>query len=181
MTKKHIKIQIRTMKRTKQKALHTALAFLPIFLTGCAGNITGLVGAQEDFGCPASGGVNCTTVSATYEREHADDVKSEAKTLTGVDTVSTNDTFGRDPIRNDRIAVTSTPVEADRRFNGPIKHQDLSSRAPERLVMLWILPWVDAAGDLHSDSRVWMRVRDAAWRIESVRTRAMRVAPETAP
>ena len=47
--------------------------------------------------------------------------------------------------------------------------------------MLWILPWVDAAGDLHSDSRVWMRVRDAAWRIESVRTRAMRVAPETAP
>lgn len=181
MTKKHTKIQIRTMKRIKQKALHTALVFLPVFLTGCAGNITGLVGAQEDFGCPASGGVNCTTVSATYEREHADDVKSEVKTLTGVDSANNNDTLGREPIRNDRIAVTSTPVEADRRFNGPIKHQDLSPRAPERLVMLWILPWVDAAGDLHSDSRVWMRVRDAAWRIESVRTRAMRVAPETAP
>lgn len=172
------------MKQIKQKALHTALAFLPVFLTGCAGNITGLVGAQEDFGCPASGGVNCTTVSATYEREHADDVKSEVKTLTGVDSAN-NNTLGREPIRNDRIAVTSTPVEADRRqrlpVNGQIKHQDLSSRAPERLVMLWILPWVDAAGDLHSDSRVWMRVRDAAWRIESVRTRAMRVAPETAP
>ena len=98
-----------------------------------------------------------------------------------MDSANTNDTLGREPIRNDRIAVTSTPVEADRRFNGPIKHQDLSPRAPERLVMLWILPWVDAAGDLHSDSRVWMRVRDAAWRIESVRTRAMRVAPETAP
>ena len=172
------------MKRIKQKALHTALVFLPVFLTGCAGNITGLVGAQEDFGCPASGGVNCTTVSATYEREHADDVKSEVKTLTGVDSAN-NNTLGRAPIRNDRIAVTSTPVEADRRqrlpVSGPIKHQDLSSRAPERLVMLWILPWVDAAGDLHSDSRVWMRVRDAAWRIESVRTRAMRVAPETAP
>lgn len=172
------------MKRIKQKALHTALVFLPVFLTGCAGNITGLVGAQEDFGCPASGGVNCTTVSATYEREHADDVKSEVKTLTGVDSAN-NNTLGREPIRNDRIAVTSTPVEADRRqrlpVNGQIKHQDLSSRAPERLVMLWILPWVDAAGDLHSDSRVWMRVRDAAWRIESVRTRAMRVAPETAP
>ncbi len=173
------------MKQIKQKALHTALVFLTVCLSGCAGNITGLVGAQEDFGCPASGGVNCTTVSATYEREHADDVKSEAKTLTGVDSASTNDTLGRDPIQNDRIAVTSTPVEADRRqrlpVNGPIKHQDLSPRAPERLVMLWILPWVDAAGDLHSDSRVWMRVRDAAWKIESVRTRAMRVAPETAP
>ena len=175
------------MNQTKHKryAGRAALFLMPWVLAGCAGNITGLVGAQEDFGCPASGGVNCTTVSATYEREHADDVKSEAKTLTGVDTANTNDTFGRDPIRNDRIAVTSTPVEADRQqelpVNGPTRHQGLSSRAPERLVMLWILPWVDAAGDLHSDSRVWMRVRDAAWRIESVRTRAMRVAPETAP
>ncbi len=49
----------------------------------------------------------------------------------------------------------------------------LPARAPERVVMLWVLPWVDNEGDLHSDSRVWVRVKDAGWRIERVRSRAM--------
>lgn len=74
--------------------------------------------------------------------------------------------------------VTEVSVKQNARA---VTRTELTSRAPERLVMLWILPWVDTAGDLHSDSRVWMRVRDAAWKIESVRTRAMQSAPETAP
>lgn len=47
------------------------------------------------------------------------------------------------------------------------------ARSPERVVMLWVLPWVDEAGDLHSTSRVWVRVKDANWRIERVRSRAI--------
>lgn len=153
-------------------------------LTGCAGSVTGLIGAQEDFGCPASGGVNCTTVSATYERESRGEPQKTTAALTGVTSSSAAD---RQVPADARIRVTSTFEDADREKDGSSRSAtsefpaQTHSRAPERVVMLWILPWVDSAGDLHSDSRVWMRVRDASWRIESVRTRAMQTSPLTTP
>lgn len=172
------------MSQTKHKryAGRAALFLMPWVLAGCAGNITGLVGAQEDFGCLASGGVNCTTVSATYEREHASETESRKPTLTGPDTNVARAYQSQEPAEDARIAVTAQVTEVSVKQNvRAVTRTELTSRAPERLVMLWILPWVDTAGDLHSDSRVWMRVRDAAWKIESVRTRAMQSAPETAP
>ena len=172
------------MNQTKHKryAGRAALFLMPWVLAGCAGNITGLVGALEDFGCPASGGVNCTTVSATYEREHASETESRKPTLTGPDTNVARAYQSQEPAEDARIAVTAQVTEVSVKQNArAVTRTELTSRAPERLVMLWILPWVDTAGDLHSDSRVWMRVRDAAWKIESVRTRAMQSAPETAP
>ena len=170
------------MSQTKHKRYAGRAAFflMPWVLAGCAGNITGLVGAQEDFGCPASGGVNCTTVSATYEREHASETESRKPTLTGPDTNVARAYQSQEPAEDARIAVTAQVTEVSVKQNArAVTRTELTS--PERLVMLWILPWVDTAGDLHSDSRVWMRVRDAAWKIESVRTRAMQSAPETAP
>lgn len=172
------------MNQTKHKrnAGRTALFLMPWVLAGCAGNITELVGAQEDFGCPASGGVNCTTVSATYEREHASETESRKPTLTGPDSNVALTNQPSEPADDERIAVRAQVTEVSVKHNArAVTRTELTSRAPERLVMLWILPWVDTAGDLHSDSRVWMRVRDAAWKIESVRTRAMQSAPETAP
>lgn len=172
------------MNQTKHKryAGRAALYLMPWVLAGCAGNITGLVGAQEDFGCPASGGVNCTTVSSTYEREHASETESRKTTLTGPDSNVASAYQSQEPAEDARIAVTAQVTEVSVKQNArAVTRTELTSRAPERLVMLWILPWVDTAGDLHSDSRVWMRVRDAAWKIESVRTRAMQSAPETAP
>ena len=172
------------MRQTKHKryAGRAALFLMPWVLAGCADNITGLVGAQEDFGCPASGGVNCTTVSATYEREHASETESRKPTLSGPDTNVARAYQSQEPAEDARIAVTAQVTEVSVKQNArAVTRTELTSRAPERLVMLWILPWVDTAGDLHSDSRVWMRVRDAAWKIESVRTRAMQSAPETAP
>ena len=140
------------------------------------------MGAQEDFGCPASGGVNCTTVSATYEREHASETESRKPTLTGPNSNVAPTNQPPEPADDERIAVRAQVTEVSVKHNArAVTRTELTSRAPERLVMLWILPWVDTAGDLHSDSRVWMRVRDAAWKIESVRTRAMQSAPETAP
>lgn len=168
-----------------RRAACACAAATAALLTGCAGNLTGLVGAQEDFGCPASGGVNCTTVSATYEREHASEALASERRLTGAGPerqTTQGDVLEGDPrIRvtesteplPEGLKTTEAGAEPSAAFN--------PSRAPERVVMLWILPWVDAEGDLHSDSRVWMRVRDASWRIESVRTRAMQAAPKTTP
>lgn len=152
-------------------------------LTGCGGNITGLVGAREDFGCPASGGINCTTVTATYEREHAQDKAAQSALRFETQKPAQDETSPRaepvpDPRIRERETAVSEPVAAKRSVRAQAA---LQARASERLVMLWVLPWVDSQGDLHSDSRVWMRVQDALWRIESVRTRAMQNAPETAP
>ena len=178
----------------RSKASGICALFAAGLLSGCT-NLSGLSGAMDDFGCPASGGVNCTTVSATYEREHAQDKEQRKIAFADADahkkSAVPSSVVANEPETDERIRVTVESVDhssasAEDRYR-PIRLETkqavdhLMNRAPERVVMLWILPWVDAAGDLHSDSRVWMRVKDAAWKIESVRTRAMQTAPERAP
>ena len=46
-------------------------------------------------------------------------------------------------------------------------------RASESVLVLNILPWVDAEGDLHGEERVWVRVAEPKWRIESLRRKAL--------
>lgn len=173
----------------KGKASGFCTLIAAALLSGCT-NLTGLSGAMDDFGCPASGGVNCTTVSATYEREHVQDKENRkiafAEPQARKNTSQPQSSAAEEHATDDSIRVTVEPVQTasevvSPRAQMPHAVDNLVNRAPERVVMLWILPWVDAAGDLHSDSRVWMRVKDAAWRIESVRTRAMQNAPERAP
>ena len=56
------------------------------------------------------------------------------------------------------------------------------ARMPERVMFLWVLPWVDTDGDLHGESRLWVKVRDAKWGVEKLRLEAMnRGAPEMTP
>ena len=107
------------MNQTKHKryAGRAALFLMPWVLAGCAGNITGLVGAQEDFGCPASGGVNCTTVSSTYEREHASETESRKPTLTGPDSNVASAYQSQEPAEDARIAVTAQVTEVSVKQN----------------------------------------------------------------
>lgn len=56
------------------------------------------------------------------------------------------------------------------------------ARMPERVMFLWVLPWVDTDGDLHGESRLWVKVKDARWGVEKLRLEAMnRGAPEMTP
>ena len=52
-----------------------------------------------------------------------------------------------------------------------------NSRIKEKVLLLWVLPWVDVEGDLHGESELWVRVRDARWGIERLREEAMRRGP----
>ena len=186
-------------------------------LTAC-GNITGLMNAHDNFGCPAAGGVNCTTLSQTYEREAKNDDEQNRLTVIrrAIDTeIQKTQAFNREangvaPAMEStekkttdiqaptativetttvrKIPVTVAPIETKRvvpekRFNEARlatkpRHFQTSAgnldraRSHERVVMLWVLPWVDDTGDLHEASRIWMRIEDAGWKIESVRTRA---------
>lgn len=64
---------------------------------------------------------------------------------------------------------------------GRLNH-GVKARMPERVMFLWVLPWVDTDGDLHGESRLWVKVRDARWGVEKLRLDAMnRGAPEMTP
>lgn len=182
------------------------IAAASLTLAGC-GNLTGLIDAQDQFGCPMVGGVTCRTVSQTYETERAREVENQ-KQGTGVHRV---DMTGLKPVHSEAATsgvAASALVESrpDRERSNAVRelvHTEragkvgkideriaalrakptrISARAPERVLMLWILPWVDDAGDLHDASRVWMRVEDASWRIERVRNRIINgAAPGVEP
>ena len=190
-------------------------------LTGC-GNVTGLMNASSNFGCPVAGGVNCSTLSQTYEREEAKEKDNETvkavyegeslpqrevkiqsirqpkdaleKEGAIVETttvrrypLNASDSHGVDSTHENASHVIQRKVSARtsgvKKFNEtardlkPKRFQTTAgtldrARKHERVVMLWVLPWVDDQGDLHEVSRIWMRIEDAGWKIESVRSRA---------
>lgn len=99
------------------------------------------------------------------------------------------------PIESLEVALEApknfTPLEDDKNFSRPnyskaVKGKSFhassnttkrNSRIEEKVLLLWILPWVDTDGDLHGESRLWVRVRDARWGIEKLRREAMRRGP----
>ncbi len=50
-------------------------------------------------------------------------------------------------------------------------------RAAEVVMALWVMPWVDADGDFHGASRIWLKVEDARWQLERERSRATASTP----
>ena len=180
-----------------------AAALVPLLAlsAGCT-NLTGLIDAHDEFGCGVPGKPNCSTLSETYAAEHAaeeaaasrearamfesaasagakPDAKADAEARGKTDVGAAAAPAGPAAISNSarRWMARARPRTVNEGLlRAQRMPQQLPARAPERVVMLWILPWVDAQGDLHSDSRVWVRVEDALWRIERVRSRAMQSA-----
>lgn len=175
---------------------------LPLALSGCGG-VSGLMNASDEFGCPIGSGVNCTTLTDTYIREEARKsaeekakassnavivtrpVSREVEAIRTLDqsqqttkksgnaanpdaATSTSSTASPVVLRRTVVDERVVLVNEGRRFV-----TRLEARAPEEVLMVWVLPWIDATGDLHDASRVWIRVEDAKWRIEGIRTRAM--------
>ena len=142
-------------------------ALLAAVLTGCS-SLTGLIDAHDEFGCPMSAGVNCTTLSATHrivERELAEG-ESPKITIKGTPTAAPNASSGKAAAAAAVAEPVPAPAVVPARPSGAM-------RASESVYVLRILPWVDAEGDLHGDSRVWVRVAEPKWRIESLRRRAL--------
>ncbi|HBC69851.1 MAG TPA: hypothetical protein DCZ56_05845 [Sutterella sp.] len=142
-------------------------ALLAAVLTGCS-SLTGLIDAHDEFGCPMSAGVNCTTLSATHrivERELAEG-ESPKITIKGTPADAPNASSGKAAAAAAVAEPVPAPAVVPARPSGAM-------RASESVYVLRILPWVDAEGDLHGDSRVWVRVAEPKWRIESLRRRAL--------
>lgn len=141
---------------------------LALWLGGCT-SVTGLIDAGDKFGCPLEGGVQCRRLSEVHEGLHAGPPADPARTPSSPrapDTIV------------ERMGPTqpvpdATPAAIDSTPSVP----DVKRRA-EEVVVLTLLPYVDAEGDLHETSRVWMRTHDAGWNIERIRREAVRRASE---
>ena len=146
-----------------------APAALALLLTGCS-SLTGLIDASDEFGCPMSAGVNCTTLSRTHqivEREIREgENPAAAIALAPKNTEAVKE--GAKPAAAAPAEPSAVPAAAI-----PPAKPSSAMRASESVYVLRILPWVDAEGDLHGESRVWVRVAEPKWRIESLRRRAL--------
>lgn len=171
----------------------TLLTLLSVAFTGCS-SITGLVDASDKFGCPIENGVRCSSLSQTHERLHEERRGKESLKVapsaatpsvapaeksplsetpeTAVKPVSQSVAENPaprsgDPPKEEKIQETPNPKPE----SPAMRH---TSRVAERVMELWVLPWVDEDGDLNSEMRLWVRVRDARWGIERLRDAAMR-------
>lgn len=173
------------------KVIPCILGLFSCILAGCS-SITGLVDASDQFGCPIEGGVRCTSLSQTHERLHAG-----AGEVPRVQEAFLSDTLKKGARQMPQGTIDPAPIaplpqgneaEAIKGAGAPAREllypenqgkghdlkEEKASRLSEKVMVLWVLPWVDEDGDLVSDSRLWVRVRDARWGLESLRDAAMR-------
>lgn len=170
----------------------TLLTFLSFAVSGCS-SITGLVDASDKFGCPIENGVRCSSLSQTHERLHEERRGKESLKVAPSAATPSVAPAEKSPLsETPETAVKTIPQSeaADKaRSVNPHKEEKTqetpgtlpktpaprhTSRVAERVMELWVLPWVDEDGDLNSEMRLWVRVRDARWGIERLRDAAMR-------
>lgn len=140
-------------------------AAVTVLLAGCSG-VTGLMDASDNFGCPASSGVNCTTLSATYERVQKEEVKNGEIRIEPPVTISSE-------VRETRPGTEDTLKVSESKKERTAARAMEKTRIGESVIELFILPWVDDQGDLHGLECLMVRVEDARWKIERLRTEAM--------
>ncbi len=171
----------------------TLLTFLSVAFTGCS-SITGLVDASDKFGCPIKEGVRCSSLSQTHERLHEERRGKESLKVAPSETpppvapaekipLSETPETAVKPISQSAV-VDQAPQAVTPPITEKVKETESllpkapttrhTSRVAERVMELWVLPWVDEDGDLNSEMRLWVRVRDARWGIERLRDAAMR-------
>jgi len=163
-----------------------------VALGGCA-TMAG-VGGSAEFGCKAPMGVKCDSVSGNYYNAMQQNLPSQHKGSERTSENNTAPTFldqmvgksGRPASsRNDGLAnrPTMTPVATAPEANAPL-------RSPPRVLRLWIKPWEDSDGDLHTQSFVYVPIDSGRWLIDHrvlptrdvyTPTKAMRAAVRTTP
>ena len=148
------------------RARTALIAAAALALAGCS-SISGLIDAHDEFGCPMKAGVSCRTLSETHgivEREIRSGESPRLEVRPGAKASG----------RANAPSAAARPASRDERapigYAEPVRDP---MRASESVLVLNILPWVDAEGDLHGEERVWVRVAEPKWRIESLRRRAL--------
>ena len=147
-------------------------------LTGCT-HLNGLIDAGDEFGCGAAPGVRCAALSENFERQErafaresdvaVTEKEPEAPTEGKSEAKSSEKRAAKKPAAK-AIALDAQYPKLKKTFHEP-------RRAAEVVMALWVMPWVDADGDFHGASRIWLKVEDARWQLERERSRATASTP----
>ena len=121
----------------------SALAFT-FALAGCAGG--------PKYACGVPQGVTCQPVSAVY-------ASSSPASLARVQVDELEETKA-DVASKDRSSLQAAKVPGT--FVATIEPGEPILTAP-RVLRLWIAPWEDAAGDLHDETYLYLRIDDGHW------------------
>ena len=125
-----------------QRTLTAATAVLT--LAGCA--------SGPKYACGVPKGVTCQPVSAVY-----------ASSSGGTSALAGAASGEEAPAAGGTEAVASRPrAEAARPVVATIQPGEPILTAP-RVLRLWIAPWEDAAGDLHDEAFLYLRIDDGRW------------------
>lgn len=126
----------------KRRTLAAATAVL--MLAGCA--------SGPRYACGVPKGVTCQPVSAVY-----------ASSPEGPPALAGNASGEEAPTVGGTKAVASRPrAEAARPVVATVQPGEPILTAP-RVLRLWIAPWEDAAGDLHDETFLYLRIDDGRW------------------
>ena len=158
-----------SLPTTARRACRIAAALSALALAGCA-SMAG-VGGSAEFGCKAPVGVQCDSVSGNYynavqrtcprsRRAHRPDRKRWANRPSRI---NPRTRFVAPAAYSTTVASTRNPgvttLALTREASAPL-------RSPARVLRLWIKPWEDADGDLHSPSYVYVPIDAGHWLID---------------
>lgn len=163
-------------------ACRVALYASALTLFGCA-SMAG-VGGSAQFACKAPLGVQCDSVSGTYYNALQQNLPSQQKSAPEASAAPTvmDQLVGKRaalPKYSGNSAALASPAmntfAAMREVSAPL-------RSPARVLRLWIKPWEDSDGDLHSQSYVYVPIDAGRWLIDHHRAPSRAAyAPVKAP
>ncbi len=147
------------------------LLLLPT-LSACV-NLAGLEGKSE-FACKAPDGVVCTSVSGVYANALAGALHAQQSQVQSQNPDQAKAT--REAVEGEpkpyaaTVSVTSTPAPGT-----PLL-------SPPKVLRLWLAPRLDADGDLHDASYLYVMWHRGEWQIEHTRRQIQRqFTPVSAP
>ena len=91
--------------------------------------------------------------------------------------VETGKSEAKSPAKQTARKTVAKAVALDDRYPKLKKTFHEPRRAAEVVMALWVMPWVDADGDFHGASRIWLKVEEARWQLERERSRATAETP----
>lgn len=123
-------------------------------LSGCA--MTGLSEADGSFACKAPAGVSCKSVSGVY-------ANAQQGNLPGLRANGSEST---------RAAAPEREADASQQYARsalPVAVPGVALRSQAKTIRIWIAPWVDADGDMHDQSYVYLVANPGNWMVEQSR------------
>jgi conjugal transfer pilus assembly protein TraV len=129
------------------------------------------VGGSAQFACKAPLGVQCDSVSGTYYNALQQNLPSQQKSAPEASAAPTV----MDQLVGKRAALPkysgNSAALAGPAMNTVATMREASAplRSPARVLRLWIKPWEDSDGDLHSQSYVYVPIDAGRWLIDHYR------------